>query len=100
PDGHLLAFEAFDRGITQVAVMKPETGNWSILTHDRTHDSANYVSWSPDGGTIYYDRFGDIARGVYSVPVLGGSERLILENARLADAAADGSLLVVKMNAR
>jgi eukaryotic-like serine/threonine-protein kinase len=99
PDGHLLAFQAFDGGITQVAVMKPETGNWSILTHDRSRGSANRLSWSPDGGNIYYERFSDVAQGVYSVPVLGGEERLIVENAGRPEALPDGSLLLVKRNA-
>ena len=31
PDGHLLAFMAMDGVLTQVAIMKPETGNWSIF---------------------------------------------------------------------
>jgi hypothetical protein len=31
PDGHLVAFYAVDRGYTQVAVMKPETGNWCLV---------------------------------------------------------------------
>ena len=37
PDGHLLAFEAMVGGLSQVAVMKPESGNWSVLTRDRDH---------------------------------------------------------------
>ena len=37
PDGHLLAFEAMVDGLTQIAVMKPESGNWSMLTRDREH---------------------------------------------------------------
>ena len=36
PDGHLLAFEAMVDGLTQIAVMKPESGNWSVLTRDRS----------------------------------------------------------------
>ena len=35
PDGHLVAFFAVDAGYTQVGVMTPETGNWSMLTHSR-----------------------------------------------------------------
>jgi eukaryotic-like serine/threonine-protein kinase len=37
PDGHLLAFEAMVDGLSQVAVMKPESGNWSVLTHRRDY---------------------------------------------------------------
>ena len=49
PDGHLLAFAAMVDGLTQVAVMKPESGNWSVLTRDRSKGQANNFSWSPDG---------------------------------------------------
>ena len=36
PDGTTIAFQAWVDGLNQVAVMKPETGDWSVLTHDRT----------------------------------------------------------------
>ncbi len=98
PDGHLLAFQAMDRGLTQVAVMKPETGNWSILTHDRSRGLVADVAWSPDGTMIYYDRLADVPQGIYSVPVLGGDERLVLENASGPTPLPDGTLLAVKLN--
>ena len=100
PDGHLLAFQAMDRGLTQVAVMKPETGNWSILTHDRGQGLIFEVAWSPDSAVIYYDRQTDVPQGIYSVPVLGGEERLVLENALGPEPLPDGSLLAVKLNAQ
>jgi eukaryotic-like serine/threonine-protein kinase len=40
PDGHLLAFAAMVDGPTQVAVMKPESGNWAILTGYRCWDDS------------------------------------------------------------
>src|SRR5262249_44401898 len=46
PDGHLLAFEAMVDGLSQIAVMKPESGNWSILTHDRSRGPITTHSWS------------------------------------------------------
>jgi len=100
PDGHLLAFQAMDNSLTQVAVMKPESGNWVVLTHRRDRGTVLQISWSPDGALIYYDRCCDVPKGVYSVPVLGGEERLILENARAPEALPDGSLLVSKLNAQ
>jgi WD40 repeat protein len=96
PNGDLLAFEAFEEGVTQVAVMKPETGNWSILTHDRTRGTLSFLSWAPDGSSIYYMR--NVPEAVYRVPVLGGEERLILENAGPADARPDVSLRDAKLN--
>jgi serine/threonine protein kinase len=98
PDGHLIAFQAMDRGMTQVAVLKPETGNWSILTHRRDNGAVDDLSWSPDGSLIFFDRFTDVFNGVYSVPVLGGDEHLVLENAGVPEALPDGSLLLARVN--
>lgn len=98
PDGHLLSFEAVVDGLSQIAVLKPESGNWSILTHDRGHGPINSHSWSPDGSLIYYDRYTDVPQGIYSVPVLGGDERLVVENAFSPEALPDGSLLIVRQN--
>src|SRR5579862_5576787 len=100
PDGSLLAFQAFDRGLTQVAVMKPESGNWSILTHSRERGFITVLAWSADGASIYYDRLGDVPQGVYSVPLLGGDEHLVLENAGTPQPLPDGSLLVTRLNAK
>ena len=99
PDGHLLAFEAMVDGQSQIAVMKPESGNWSILTRDRNRGPVGTHSWSADGTLIYYDRFTDALQGIFSVPVLGGDERLVLESALSPEPLPDGSLLIVKLNA-
>jgi WD40 repeat protein len=99
PDGNLLAMQAMVGDLTQVAVMKPESGNWSILTHNRDRGVVTQISWSPDGALIYFDRQTDVPQGIYSVPVLGGEERLVLENAAFPEALPDGTLLVVRLNA-
>ena len=99
PDGSLLAIQAFDRGLTQVAVMKPETGNWSILTHNRERGPIVTVAWSRDGSSIYYGRSTSVSGDVYSVPLLGGDEHLVLENAGNPEPLPDGSLLVTRLNA-
>jgi len=99
PDGSLLAFEAMDDGLSQVAVMKPETGNWSMLTHNRKGGTTFAIAWSPDGASIYYDRRTDVPQGIYSVPLLGGDERLILDKASNPEPLPDGSLLVIRFNA-
>src|SRR5487761_2126207 len=98
PDGQLLAFYAIDGGYTQVAVMKPETGNWVMLTHSTRHGYVTNVSWAPDGSAIYYDRFTVVPQGVYSVPVLGGDEHLVFAGAFRPEALPDGSLLAEKLN--
>jgi predicted Ser/Thr protein kinase len=99
PDGHTLAFQAMLEGLTQVAVMRPETGDWTALTHQRERGFVLEMSWSADGSRIYYDRVTDVPRGIFSVPVLGGAEHLVLEDAMWPQALPDGSLLVTRLNA-
>jgi len=48
--------------------MTPETGNWRVLTHDRTRGLIGKISRSPDGSSIFYDRFVDVPVGIFSVP--------------------------------
>jgi eukaryotic-like serine/threonine-protein kinase len=62
--------------------MKPDSGNWSILTHHRDRGLVTQISWSPDGALIYFDRQTDVPQGIYSVPVLGGEERLLWKTRR------------------
>ena len=99
PDGHLLAFIGNDaEGVMQLWVMQPESGNSLMLTHNRARGYVWNCSWSPDGSRIYYDRWYDQPGGVYSVPALGGSEQLVLDNAMDPEALPDGSLLVIRLN--
>jgi hypothetical protein len=99
PDGHLLAFLAMVDGQAQVAVMKPDSGSWSVLTKDRARGSAGRLSWMPDGSSILFDRVTDVPNGIYSVPALGGDERLVIANASAAEALPDGSLIFLRLNA-
>jgi Tol biopolymer transport system component len=94
PDGQLVAFLAMDDGLTQVAVMKPDTGNWTLLTRDRTRGQVNNLSWSLDGSKLYFDRW----QGIYSTPVLGGNEQLVVENAGNPEMLPDGSLVIQRLN--
>ncbi len=98
PDGKLVAFVALVDGISQVAVMKPETGNWTVLTHARDRGLVDTVSWSLDGSRIYFDRVTADPPGVFSVPLFGGDERPVLESAEDPEPLPDGSLLVLRTN--
>jgi Tol biopolymer transport system component len=99
PDGQLVAFQAMVDSLTQVAVLKPESGNWTILTRDRSRGWVTDISWSRDGTKLYFDRELDVPRGIFSVPVLGGDERLVLEDAKSPQMLPDGSLVVERLNA-
>ena len=95
PDGHTVAFQSMIDSLTQVAVANPDTGNWTVLTHDRQHGFVNEISWAPDGSKLYFDRTIAVPAGIYSVPALGGDERLVLADAGCPQALPDGSLLVI-----
>ena len=98
-DGQTLAFQAMTDGLTQVAVMKPQSGNWTILTRDRSRGPVATIAWSRDGTELFFDRFVDGPRGIFTVPVLGGEERIVLEDAMGPEVLPDGSLLVTRINA-
>ena len=98
PDGQMLAFQAMVDGLNQVAVMKPQSGNWTILTRDRSRGGIGTIGWSRDGTKLFFDRLLDGPRGVFTVPVLGGEERIVLEDAMGPELLPDGSLLVTRIN--
>lgn len=92
PDGQLLAFRAIIDGLSQVAVMKPDSSSWTALTHDRANGAVALVAWSRDGSKIYFDREWGPGR-IYSIGALGGEPRLVLDNAWLPEPLPDGSLI-------
>ena len=99
PDGQALAFLTLVAGRAQVAVMKPSSGDWTVLTRRGDAGSVSKVCWSRDGDKLFFDRVSDLPRGIFSIPPLGGEERAVLEDAQGPEALPDGSLLVVKRDA-
>jgi len=99
PDGRTLAFQAMVENQTQVAVMNPDSGNWTVLTHTKSSGVVQEIAWSPDGSKLYFDRVLSQPVGIYTVPSLGGDERLVLKGAGGPEALPDGSLLVWRIDA-
>ncbi len=99
PDGQTLAFVTLVSGRSQVAVMKPSSGDWTVVTRREEAGSVHKVSWSRDGNQLFFDRVSDVPRGIFSVSPMGGEERLLLEEAQGPEALPDGSLLVVRRDA-
>ncbi|HVQ65515.1 MAG TPA: protein kinase [Terriglobia bacterium] len=99
PDGKMLAFLTLIDGQSQVAVMNPLSGNWTVLTHGKEQPGPQSLNWSADGTRIYFDRMEGGPRGVFSVPALGGEPRLILEDACSPIPLPDGSIVVIRLNA-
>jgi eukaryotic-like serine/threonine-protein kinase len=98
PDNRLVAFQAMVDDLTQLALTDPASGNWTVLTHDRSHGPVSNLSWSRDGSKVYFDRFDPQPVGIYSIPALGGPERLLLANAASPEPLPDGSLLIVRVD--
>ena len=98
PDSQTLAFLTVVAGVSQVAILKPGSGDWIVLTHQKSLGSVDRMDWSNDGGRLYFDRVTESSRGIYSIPVLGGEERLVLEDAQDPEVLPDGSFLVVRID--
>ena len=94
PDGKTVAFAAMEGRQSQVAVLNPESGDWKTLTHDTTRGLVQSLVWAPDGNRIYYERYSEVPRGVYSISPLGGDDRLLLPDAGSPSPLPDGSLLL------
>jgi hypothetical protein len=94
-----LRFQALTDGLDAAAVIKPQSGDWKVLTTSRSQGLLSAISWARDDSRIYFDRFIDVPGGIYSVSPLGGDERLVLSDAAIPDILPDGSLLVAKLNA-
>jgi hypothetical protein len=75
--------------------MHPGSANWTILTHEKGRGEVGNICWSRDGTKIFFAR----RSGLYSVPALGGDERLIVEQGQAPEQLPDGSLLVSRVNA-
>lgn len=96
PDGQTLAFVTLVDGQSQVGVM--ERDSVAIRTFQKRLGSVNSLAWSGDGSKIYFDRLIEGPAAIYSVPAVGGDERLVLKDAQCPEVLPDGSLLVVQVN--
>jgi Tol biopolymer transport system component len=95
PDGRTLAFISVEGTQSQLAIMHPGSPNWTVLTRDAGRGEIDHICWSRDGTKIYFGR----RDGVYSIPALGGEERLVLEHAIFPEILPDGSFLVNRTDA-
>ncbi len=98
PNGQDLAFVAMIDNQTQVAMMKPGSGSWSVLTNDRTRGGASSISWTLDGTRVLLTRTPAGAGGVYSVPVPAGAESLVLRDVSAALELPGGDLIALQIN--
>jgi hypothetical protein len=99
PDGQTVAFVTLEDGVSQVALLRPSSGDWTALTHQKGVGSIYKLAWTRDGSKIVFDRVTDVPHGVYSIPAIGGEERLVLPDAQGPEPLPDGSLLVIKLDA-
>jgi len=97
PGGKELAFSVMVNGLNQLAVMLVDSGDWKILTTNRSRGLIGEVCWSPNGEEIYYSHIAGSPNGIYRISRLGGEERLVLERADDPQILPDGSMLFGKL---
>ncbi len=98
PNGSLLAY-ASDRGgsALDIWVQPLPAGDPVQVTHDPADDRE--PNFSPDGSTIVFrsDRDGG---GIYTVPALGGAERLVVAKGRRPRFSPDGTRIAYQTGGR
>jgi hypothetical protein len=80
--------------------MNPDSGNWNVLTHESSGVIIEEIAWSRDGSKLYFDRVDTLhnSRAIFTVPPLGGEERLFLKDAGSPEILPDGSMLVTRFD--
>ena len=78
--------------------MDAESGSWDVLTKRPESGVHLHASWSRDGSKVYFTRGATAGVNIYSIPSVGGEERLVLDNAYFPEPLPDGSLLVTRSN--
>jgi len=81
---------------SQVALMDAESGTWDVLTRLPQPGVHIHVSWSRDGSKLYFTRGSTLGVNVYSIPSVGGEERLVLDDAYFPEPLPDGSMLLTR----
>jgi len=99
PDGRRVAFIVMIDAQTQVALMDSQSGTWDVLTKRLEPGVRIHAAWSPDGSKVYFTRGTTEGVNIYSIPAVGGEERLVLDNAYFPEPLSDGSMLITRTNA-
>jgi Tol biopolymer transport system component len=98
PDGRRLAFVTVHGGgkrhgfVKRLVTASLDGGDRRVLT--RRHHLTGTPRWSPDGRTIYFERYGGRHYGIYAVGSRGGSPRLVIGTATRSELSADGRWFV------
>jgi eukaryotic-like serine/threonine-protein kinase len=102
PDGRMVAFAATPEGETTSHIYLKLLGGGEPLRLTRDGAPDHGPVWSSDGRTIAFSRFTDAdgdTESMFTIPALGGPERLIAPGAVL-DWSPDGAVLLVLSRAR
>jgi Tol biopolymer transport system component len=86
PDGRMIAFNAVRQGVQGLWLMDMVTGSEVALTRE----DDRWPRFAADGGTIVFTRLRSGRLSLWRVPAIGGTPRLLLEDASDADPSPDG----------
>jgi Tol biopolymer transport system component len=74
PVGDLIVFHSSEG----LQVMSPAGASRLIVPNTSAGEEAFFAAWSPDGKTVYYVAKGPLGSSIRSVPVTGGTSRLLV----------------------
>jgi Tol biopolymer transport system component len=74
PTEDLIAFHSS----AGLQIMSPAGASRLIVPNTSTDEEAFFAAWSPDGKTVYYVAKGPLGSSIRSVPVTGGTSRLLV----------------------
>jgi len=86
PDGKLIAFRSDRDGTPRIWLKQLAGGNEVVLSSGPD----DYPRFSTDGSTIFFIRRKEAGTSIYRIPVLGGEERKIIDDAHSADPSPEG----------
>ena len=86
PDGRMIAFSAVRQNGQGLWLMDAATRSEVKLTGDADHAPR----FTPDAGSILFTRVVEGRQSLWRIPVIGGSPRLLLDDAGDADPSPDG----------
>jgi Tol biopolymer transport system component/tRNA A-37 threonylcarbamoyl transferase component Bud32 len=95
PDGKIVAYVSSRDGVRRIWIKQLADGTEAPVT---TGPDDSAPRFAPDGATILFTRTSGRSSALYSVPVVGGDARKLIENAFDGDWSPDGNQIAFVRN--
>ncbi len=98
PDGKTIVLMTLSDGQSQLALMRPETGDWTLLTHPSSRERPSRQVGRATAMRIFIFQRMNVASTVRSIPSIGGPERAVMDRATYPEPLPDGTILAARFN--